>query len=143
MTTTVVIGMDMADASAYAAKHHPNDELILVTPRSPYGARGRTADRVVTTRAADALSNITQLLAEVHPAIITEPPAPKPVLAKTIDIDTKTGKTLIDGVELPYYLAREPIVAEVSPDSMGIVRLPIAVDIAGTVTIHHGEDPAS
>jgi hypothetical protein len=62
------------------------------------------------------------------------------VMAVSIDVDTKSGEMLVNGETFPYYLAAEPnIVAEVGPNDMGVVTVPIVVHPSGSILFHHGE----
>ena len=68
----IVIAADQADGRAYADKHGHNKSAIIVTPRSPYAARGRTGP-VYATRRARLHHAYYSLLAECKPCGVTLP----------------------------------------------------------------------
>lgn len=70
-TVNIIIAVDQADARAYADRHG-HWPYIAVTPRSPYGARGRIAP-VYATRKARTHARYASLLADAAPAGATIP----------------------------------------------------------------------
>jgi hypothetical protein len=58
-------------------------------------------------------------------------------IAKSVSLDRATGVVSIDGEPFPFFLAREDVSVTVGDGhySMSVVRLPVLVDLDGSITI--------
>lgn len=72
---TIIIAADLADGDAerLALGGLTTDQARVVTPRSPYRARGVVGDRLVVTHAASSLPTLPDLRTEVAPCFATMP----------------------------------------------------------------------